>query len=644
MLAVLLLTSLMVGSHAQSTAERSRLQAVEAWAQVQEAPAQITLRWPATDDATGYKITRRADGSFVEVANLDAGATNWMDVNVAVGQRYEYRIVKSTGFNYIGQAYVTAGIKAGVLNDTGKVLVLSRDNVASALEPEIERLRQDLILEGWEVARQTVSGSATAPEVRNAIREVWQSSAGKLKSVILLGHVPVPYSGAIFPDGHSNHFGAWPADGFYGDIDGTWTDSTVNTQVAERENQWNVPGDGKYDQSTYPSAVDLAVGRIDFFEMTNFGNKTPSRSEIDLTRAYLNKNHNFRSGNVQLTRRGLVLDNFGLRDTNGVASTAYRNFAGFFGATNVAPMELDTYFPRLKTESALCTWGAGGGSYYYASGVGTSDDFALMDVNVVFSFWLGSYFGDWNNESNWLKAALGSGQILVSMYAGIPHSQLHHMALGGTIGDAFVLTQNNRQRDSYFPDTQGLNEVHQALLGDPTLRLFPRGGLRSASGSGGAGQATLRWAAPSGATYMGAHIYRSSSPAGPFTQVTSAPIAGDNFTDSPSAGTYSYLVRPVWLETTGSGTFQNPGQGTVVAGLVVGQGTTAPPILSALKTSDSILTLQVQAAQGKPVVIETSDFTAGWTSVSTNTSPQGEPLRFDMPTTPAKAQFFRARY
>ena len=43
------------------------------------------------------------------------------------------------------------------------------------------------------------------------------------------GHVPVPYSGDIVPDGHMpDHVGAWPCDGFYGDMDGTWTDNAVN--------------------------------------------------------------------------------------------------------------------------------------------------------------------------------------------------------------------------------------------------------------------------------------------------------------------------------------------------------------------------------------------------------------------------------
>lgn len=625
----------------------SRLQAVEVSAQVSEAPPRITLVWPARSDSTGYRITKRNGTTWSEVASLPASATSWSDGNVAIGQRYEYRVVKETGWtNYIGQSYITAGIRANALEDAGKVLLLVRDNIASALGGELEQLRKDLIAEGWEVARQDVSASSAPPQVKSAIQSVWQADPSRLKAVILIGHVAVPYSGSISPDGHTNHHGAWPADGYYADVDGAWTDSSVNSQVSEREVNWNVPGDGKFDQSTFPSAVDVAVGRIDFFEMTCFANKTPSRSEIDLTRQYLNKNHQFRSGQVQVTRRGFVLDNFGLREWNGVAATGWRNFAAFFGSENVTRLPLNGYFSRLSSESALCTWGAGGGSYYYCSGVGTSDDFALTDVNVVFSLWLGSYFGDWNNESNWLKAALGSGKILVSIYAGIPHSLFHNMALGGTVGDAFVLTENNRERDAYFPDSQGLYEVHQALLGDPTLRLFPQRPVSSFSAQGAPGKANLNWTASSGQGYVGAHVYRGTSANGPFTRVTTSPVTANSFADTVTPGTYAYMVRPVWLDASASGSFYNLGQGSVAANVVVSQDSTptpTAPTLSIRRSSNSAVTLTVHPTAGVPVTIEYTENFGSWSNAGTYTSADGSPLTFDLPIS-GEERIYRARH
>ena len=88
-----------------------------------------------------------------------------------------------------------------------------------------------------------------------------------------MGNIPVPYSGDIAPDEHPNHTGAWPADVYYGDMDGTWTDQsanyqqTVNSDPADRARLSNTPGDGKFDQTTPPSAVELQVGRVDLAGM-----------------------------------------------------------------------------------------------------------------------------------------------------------------------------------------------------------------------------------------------------------------------------------------------------------------------------------------------------------------------------------------
>jgi hypothetical protein len=43
---------------------------------------------------------------------------------------------------------------------------------------------------------------------------------------VLIGNVPVPYSGDLNPDGHSDHDGAWPTDTYYAEMNGTWTDAS----------------------------------------------------------------------------------------------------------------------------------------------------------------------------------------------------------------------------------------------------------------------------------------------------------------------------------------------------------------------------------------------------------------------------------
>jgi len=141
--------------------------------------------------------------------------------------------------------------------------------------------------------------------------------------VFLFGHVPVPYSGDFAADFHvPAHQGAWPADVFYGDMNGTWTDYVVNDRGAESSRNWNVPGDGKFDQSYAPSAVELEVGRVDLSNLTAF-----SQGERELLRQYLNKDHNYRHRLITAQRRGLVHDDLGVRNGEAYAASAWRNFA-----------------------------------------------------------------------------------------------------------------------------------------------------------------------------------------------------------------------------------------------------------------------------------------------------------------------------
>jgi hypothetical protein len=80
--------------------------------------------------------------------------------------------------------------------------------------------------------------------------------------------------------------GAWSADGFYGDMDGTWTDTSVTNTSSSETRIHNVPGDGKLDQNTIPSPLELAVGRVDLRNMQRAPARTCSR-DGSLLRRYL---------------------------------------------------------------------------------------------------------------------------------------------------------------------------------------------------------------------------------------------------------------------------------------------------------------------------------------------------------------------
>jgi hypothetical protein len=530
-------------------------------AQVQASPAQITLNWLADANATSYTISRRQGNSWTTVATLGGGANTWTDSSVQTGTPYEYRLQKTTSAGYPGIGYVYAGINAPLKESRGKLVLLVDNTYASALDAELQRLEWDLAGDGWTVLRHDVSRNDSVPNIKNIIKADYYADPANVNTVFLFGHVPVPYSGNFNPDGHDNHQGACPADVYYGDMDGTWTDSSVNNGGAEREANRNYPGDGKFDQSFLPSDVELAVGRVDLSNMTCFSNKTPSRSELDLLRQYLNKDHNFRHRVFTLPRRGLICDNWGERQGEAFAASGWRNFAPFFGAGNVTAVGGWNYFPTMNSEGYLWSWGGGGGGYTTCDGVGGSDDFANGDIKGVFTMFLGSYFGDWDNESAFLRAPLGSTTYcLTASWAGRPHWFFHHMGLGETIGYSTRLTQNNGG-DTYMASIVGDRSVIIGLMGDPTLRLHPVIPVSNLKGSASGSSMTLSWNGSSDSNIQGYHVYRGSGPTGSFVRLTSSPITSTGFTDTGYSPGATYMVRAIKLEQSGSGTYYNASQG-----------------------------------------------------------------------------------
>jgi hypothetical protein len=554
--------SLLFGTFASLRADVDpRYIAVMVSADVQTAPARINLHWDVDPQASGYSISRRGDGSWSDVGSVGGNVNSWSDSNVSVGGTYEYRVVKSTSAGYTGVGFLLSGINAPLKDSLGKVILLVDNTYSSALSAELSRMQWDLAGDGWTVLRHDVSRNDSVVNIKEIIKADYYSDPSAVKAVFIFGHVPVPYSGNINPDGHPDHLGAWPADAYYGDMDGSWTDNSVSSGGASKPWNSNAPGDGKFDQSSLPSNVEAAVGRVDFYNMTCYANKTPSRSELDLLRAYLNKDHNFRHRVFTVARRGLVCDNFGSVYGEAFASSGWRNFGSFFGADNVTSVGYGQYFPTLSQQDYLWSYGTGGGSFYTCNGIGGSDDFATTDIRSVFTMFLGSYFGDWDNESNFLRASLGSGYCLTTSWAGRPHWFYHHMGLGETIGRSTIASQNNEYLSVYPGVDRYTGLPHVALLGDPTLRMHPVLPPSSLQGNASGSTISLSWNGSGDTDLQGYHVYRGSGPGGQFVRLTSSPISSTSFTDSAYSAGSTYMVRAVKLERSGSGTYFNASQG-----------------------------------------------------------------------------------
>src|SRR3954468_11722191 len=564
--------------------------AVQVSATVDASSPKITLTWPqdSTAAVSSYTVYRKAfgDTSWGSSVTLPGSATSYVDNNVSSGNSYEYQIVKATG-SYTGYGYIYSGIKAPIIENRGKLVLVVDNTIANSLATELNLLQRDLIGDGWTVIRRDVSRTATPPTVKSVIQAEYNADPSNVKSVFLFGHVPVPYSGNIVPDGHyPDHQGAWPADVYYGDMDGGWTDSSVYNTSATDARTRNIPGDGKFDQSEIPSAVELQVGRVDLANMPGrlvWAGPATFPSEQEQLRNYLNKDHKFRFKELNPPRTAVLHDSFGVRGGEAFAASGYRSLGALVGSSAITTLyNKGEWIPHLAVNNHLWAYGCGAGSYSSIGGLGntgqyldgTTPEMVKADIKAVFTMLFGSWLGDWDTEDNIMRGVLATQtEGLTSCWSGRPHWYFHHMGIGENIGYSARLTQNNGPSGLYKNQiNSAAGQVHVALMGDPTLRMHsvapPTGFIASAS----AGGASLRWNGSSDSV-VGYHVYRGATASGPFTRVTSSPVTSTSYTDAGGPASATYMVRAVKLENTTSGSYYNPSQGAFAT---LGSGTYDP--------------------------------------------------------------------
>lgn len=567
-------------------------------ATITNSPASITLTFPNPGNAN-LLILRRTKGqsgtAWVTALNVTGSNVNVVtDNGVANGQIYEYVIQRTVdNFNAFGYAHVA--VNATPVNTRGKILIFVDSTTADALGPELVRLKNDMRGDGWWPIPFHTGPSSTPQSIKNQIVASYNADPTNVKAVLLIGSVPIPYSGDANWDGHPDHAGAWPCDAYYADVNGTWTDVSVNDVTPGRAANVNIPGDGKFDQSYIPTAVELQVGRIDFRRIN-----APAFGAADangLMKRYLDKNHRFRIGDYTVANKALVDDNFGYFSGESFATNGFRNAYPLVGDTNV--VEAD-FFADSNPQSYLLGYGCGGGWYQGAGGVGSSADFATDSINIVFSNLFGSYFGDWDYESDpFMPSALASrGGILTCAWAGRPHYFNQYLASGETIGYCTKETMNAQFNNGYY-QTFAESGAHVALLGDPTLRanvVKPATSLTLSAPS--CHTVNLSWT-PSAEAVDGYHVYRALSQDGPYTRLTTTPVTATTYADNnPPLDTLFYQVRAIKNVTNpGGGTYANNAIGpikSIVFNAVGGPTVTVAPSNS-LNCSFSSVTLNTTA-------------------------------------------------
>lgn len=577
--------------------------AIDLKATVSDTAPHITLGWNQRVQAniTAQKIHRRLKGevTWVKLADLATTDTSYVDSTALPGIEYEYWMQRTlSGLSpNTPMGYISAGVKVPEIHQRGKLLLLVDDTMAAPLAPEIDQLEDDLAADGWTVQTVSVPRSGTAISTKALISAAYNGDPGNVKQVYVLGHVPIPRSGNSAPDGHGNHGGAWSADGYYGEMDGTWTDTSVNTTTPARAENDNIPGDGKFDQTSFPSLVELGVGRVDMYRL----GRAPSaisgtpEVEISLLRRYLNKAHEYRhkiERYAAIPRRTLIRDGFGHAfSSEPFAVTAWAGAYSFVGHPPGSPIDAAPTYQWFSPSYAggqdyLWGHGCGGGSYESASSFGNSTDIGHQTSRVVFTSLFGSYHGDWDADNNLMRSMLagnpdGDSLGLCCFWQGRPNYFVHHLGMGETLGYMARESMNAGVTGGggYTPGGSSFRGTHVGLLGDPALRVHQVEPPRRLTASSSSGQVVLNWAASTETWLQGYHVYRAPTSAGPFTKLTVSPQAGTTYTDSTVTEgiSYSYLVRTLKLEDVPSGSYYNLSVGSGVT-ITASSAGSAPPM------------------------------------------------------------------
>jgi hypothetical protein len=566
-------SALLLSVNAQTTKDYAvRLQAT-----VSQSPKSIVLKWPLDTEGLGYKVFKK-NKSVREwgpaIASLPISATSFTDTDIELGKGYEYCVRRNyTKVDRYAFGYIYAAIKKPAETQSRTILLLVDENYNTPLNTEINELMLDMIKDGWIVKRQNISRTALVSDVKNVIKNVHTQSLSQtpLKTVFLLGHIPVPYSGGFVakqgniypPDGHADHGGAWATDMYYGSLkeDEFWTDNIVNNVSPARVQNQNIPGDGKFDAMYIGfDSLILQVGRVDLTNMPAF-----ALNDTLLTKQYLQKLHSYRTAQTPVYKKGLIDDNFGAASGEAFAASAWSDFSTFFGDSII---EAD-YRIETKKQPYLFTYGCGAGSYTSCSGIITTSQFATDTIQQIFTLLFGSYFGDWDAQNDLLRAPLASKEGgLICAWSGRPRWHLHHMALGETIGYSTLLTQNNYSIISDNPtgyyDNSSSTFVTINLMGDPTLRLHMHEALQQISATPSADSLTTTITWQPDANAIAYYVSKTRSLKDGFTVGTELAANTTSWTDPlPYFGYTKYMVRPIYLEETPSGSYYNLGMGTI---------------------------------------------------------------------------------
>jgi len=514
----------------------------------------ITVSWRDDVDNNTYSLYRKLreetswGNPLITTGDQD---TSYVDSDIEAGELYEYRILKHTG-DSLGYAYLFSGVDYMPPQKRGDILLLVDSVAADFAEDNLTAYMNTLTSEGWIPWLEAVPTERSVADVKSLVLDYHQN-VDSLSAVILMGNIAVAHSGDINPDAHSDHKGAWPADLYYGDVDGIWTDSIVDNTSSNYPRIHNIPGDGNFDQGFIPGEIELAVGRLDFSELPVF-----DLDEYELLDRYLEKNIEFRTAEYQPKRRAVFKNKNPW--VEGLGQNAIRNFSPIVSPDSMVYFEFfDAFY-----DSFLWSYGGSSGSMYSSNQLGNINTYANNNFQATFTSYFGSYYGDYDFENNYLRTVLASGKVLSTAWVGAPNWYFHPMGMGLDLGFCTLLTQNNTSiyYAGVFPKSVTIN-----LLGDPTLKAYNVAPPHNLTGIQNGNHITLSWSPSADNNLLGYQVYKKSEGMDYFEAINLIPITDTTLIDSCIVGETQipYLVKAVKREITPSGCFINHSSGPIIS-------------------------------------------------------------------------------
>lgn len=498
----------------------------------------VVINWEYPGKSKEVGIYRRPLGkiglsSWKKIAAVQSPQHSYTDTELQQGDTLEYRVLSETGET----SFFCITHHAPLIDYHGGVLLVVDMTHAKHLQQELFLYEMDLAGDGWDVfrldwKRHDNYNPERAFKLRHALQQLVKEHP-QINSVILFGKLPMVKSGYLAPDGHEKR--PHETDTYYADLDGEWTDRYINISDV------NVPGDDMFDQRTYPSPLELAVGRVTFHNMEQF-----HKTEEEYLKDYIHKVHAWRHGYRKVPLQGVLDD----------ANNGYY----LFGPRNLFWTMFDGRI-SFDLSTAATT------PYMWLGMTGKIDQHKLY-YRGIFCMNFKShkqYFWSDNNPIRGLLAQPDWG--LASMWGARPQFYLHHMAAGKPIGYSLLRTQNNGFKDvpEYYPqDYNSLNNVISTnLQGDPTLRMhqiLPPSHLEISREQN---SVHLSWEQSSDNNVIGYHIYHSADRLTGYRRLTDKPVIATEFRNQISAaGTMGYYqVRAVGETRLPTGTYMNQSQG-----------------------------------------------------------------------------------